>query len=398
MTDSLRLDRTATLPSDGTAGTLVGRVWRPELGGPSPVVLRGDDVIDVSAVYGTVSEIGELADPAAALAAIVVEAGAGERIGTIDELLANSVEADRDPSKPFLLSPVDLQVLKAAGVTFAVSMIERVIEERVRGDLEAAASMREEILAEIGTDLSAVKPGSESAAALKRYLLERGLWSQYLEVGIGPDAEIFTKAPVLSSVGVGSDVGVLSDSTWNNPEPEVVLAVASTGRIWGTTLGNDVNLRDIEGRSALLLGRAKDNNASCSLGPFIRVFDATFGIDDVRALEVDLRVDGDDGYVLAASSHMSKISRDPEDLVAQPLGDHHHYPDGAVLMLGTMFAPVDDRAEAGKGFTHHHGDVVTISTPALGSLVNRVKSSEECAPWVYGISALAKHLATRSAR
>ena len=393
MTDTLRLDRQSTLPADGTAGTLVGRVWRPELGGPSPVILRGDEVIDISRTYPTVSAIGELADPASALAAVD-----GDRIGSIDELLANSVEATRDPAKPFLLSPVDLQVLKAAGVTFAVSMIERVIEERVRGDLEAAASMRDEILTEIGTDLSAVKPGSESAAALKHYLLERGLWSQYLEVGIGPDAEIFTKAPVLSSVGVGSDVGVLSDSTWNNPEPEVVLLVTSTGRIWGTTLGNDVNLRDIEGRSALLLGRAKDNNASCALGPFIRVFDATFGIDDVRALEVGLRVEGEDGYTLAASSHMAKISRDPEDLVEQLMGDHHQYPDGAILMLGTMFAPVDDRDEAGKGFTHHRGDVVTISTPALGSLSNRVRLSEECAPWVYGISALTSHLVARSAQ
>ena len=393
MTDTLRLDRQSTLPADGTAGTLVGRVWRPELGGPSPVILRGDDVIDVSRTYPTVSAIGELADPASALAAVD-----GDRIGSIDELLANSVEATRDPAKPFLLSPVDLQVLKAAGVTFAVSMIERVIEERVRGDLEAAASMRDEILTEIGTDLSAVKPGSESAAALKRYLLERGLWSQYLEVGIGPDAEIFTKAPVLSSVGVGSDVGVLSDSTWTNPEPEVVLVVTSTGRIWGTTLGNDVNLRDIEGRSALLLGRAKDNNASCALGPFIRVFDATFGIDDVRALEVGLRVEGEDGYTLAASSHTAPTSREPDALGAQLTGEHHQYPDAARPPLPTMFAPVDDRDEAGKGFTHHRGDVVTISTPALGSLSNRVRLSEECAPWVYGISALTSHLVARSAQ
>ena len=391
MSETIRLTRESTLPTDGTAGTLVGRVWRPELGGPSPVVLRGDDVVDVSASFPTVSAIGELADPAAALAGVD-----GERVCSIDELLANSVEADRDETRPFLLSPVDLHVLKAAGVTFAVSMIERVIEERVRGDLEAAATMREEILAEIGTDLGSVKPGSESAAALKRFLLERGLWSQYLEVGIGPDAEIFTKAPVLSSVGVGSDVGVLSDSTWNNPEPEVVLAVSSTGSIWGVTLGNDVNLRDIEGRSALLLGRAKDNNASCALGPFIRVLDSAFGLDDVRALEVGLRVEGEDGYTLAASSRMEMISRDPEDLVQQLMGDHHQYPDGAILMLGTMFAPVDDRDEAGKGFTHHRGDVVTISTPALGSLVNRVRSSEECAPWVYGISALTSHLVARS--
>ncbi len=393
MTEPIRLRREDILPADGTVGTLVGRVWRPDLGGPSPIVLRGEDAVDVSADYATVSEIGELPDPAAALAAVE-----GERVGSIDELLANSVEDDRDLSRPFLLSPVDFQVLKAAGVTFAVSMIERVIEERVRGDLDAAASMRDEILAEIGTDLAEVRPGGEAATALKRYLLDRGLWSQYLEVGIGPDAEIFTKAPVLSSVGVGADVGVLAASTWNNPEPEVVLAIASTGRIWGATLGNDVNLRDIEGRSALLLGRAKDNNASCSLGPFIRAFDPTFGLDDVRGLEVALRVEGEDGYRLAASSRMAMISRDPEDLVGQLLGDHHQYPDGAVLMLGTMFAPVDDRDEAGRGFTHHRGDVVRISTPTIGSLVNRVRSSEECAPWVYGIGALARHLAARTAR
>jgi len=381
----------AALPNDGYAGALAGRAWVPRLSGPSVIAVREAGVFDVSATFATMSELCEQDDPAAALAAVE-----GEPLGSLEDLLANTLPDSRDDTSPWLLSPIDLQVVKAAGVTFAVSMIERVIEERARGDLDAAALIRTTIMEEIGTDLKSIRPGSDQAAKLKAFLIEQGLWSQYLEVGIGPDAEIFTKAPVLASVGTAVEVGVLSTSTWNNPEPEVVLAVSSDGRIVGATLGNDVNLRDVEGRSALLLPKAKDNNASAALGPFIRFFSHDFTLDDVRNTTVTLQIEGADGFTLEATSPLSEISRDPEDLVAQLVGPHHQYPDGAVLYLGTLFAPIVDRSEPGKGFTHVVGDVVSISAPRLGTLVNRVQTSERCAPWQFGVAALMKNLAARS--
>lgn len=380
-----------TLPVDGLTGTLVGRIWDPRVGGPSPVVVRHDGVFDLSSRFATVRDLCETPDPAATAR----ETG-GELVGRFDDILANTDPATRDSARPWLLAPVDLQTLKAAGVTFAVSMIERVIEERVHGDFAAAASMRDQILAEIGTDLHELKPGSAEAAKLKDFLTSRGLWSQYLEVGIGADAEIFTKAPTLAAVGTAMSVGVLGSSNWNNPEPEVVVAVQASGRIVGAMLGNDVNLRDVEGRSALLLPKAKDNNASCALGPLLRLFDGTFDLDTVRSMSVRLEIDGTDGCHLDAVSQMSQISRDPAELVAQLIGPHHQYPDGAALMLGTMFAPVDDRDTPGMGFTHKQGDVVSISTDALGRLTNTVKPSEDCEPWNFGIADLMKNLAARN--
>ncbi|MDQ0736857.1 fumarylacetoacetate hydrolase family protein [Arthrobacter agilis] len=384
-------DGAQALPADGYAGTLIGRVWDPAAGGPSPVLIHEDGVFDLSATFPTVSELCEHPDPASA-----ARAGAGTRLGAFTDIYTNTLPGLQDTPAPRLLAPVDLQTLRAAGVTFAVSMIERVIEERVRGDIEAAARMRESILAEIGTDLHNVRPGSPDAVALKNYLVNEGLWSQYLEVGIGPDAEIFTKGPTLSAVGTAAQVGVLSTSLWNNPEPEVALIVSSTGRIAGTTLGNDVNLRDVEGRSALLLPKAKDNNASCALGPFIRLFDDTFDLDAVRRMRVSLEIDGRDGFHLEATSEMAQISRDPVDLVAQLTGPQHQYPDGAVLMLGTMFAPIVDRDVEDRGFTHKRGDVVRISSRELGSLVNYVEESERCEPWEFGIGSLMRNLASRN--
>ena len=387
---ALTLDSATTLPRDGTAGALAGRVWRPDLGGPSVVAVREDGVFDVTARFPTMRDLTETPDPAEAL-----RGAAGERIGGLDAILANTVPDGRDPAKPWLLAPIDLQAVKAAGVTFAVSMLERVIEERARGDHAAAAGIRAEIVALVGDDFSKLRPGSDKAMRLKAALIARGAWSQYLEVGIGPDAEIFTKAQPLAAVGTGADAGLHPASAWNNPEPEAVLVVASDGRIVGATLGNDVNLRDVEGRSALLLGKAKDNNASCALGPFLRFFDATFSLDHLRAMEIALTVEGPDGYRLDGGSSMSKISRDPADLAAEMIGENHQYPDGAVLFLGTLFAPVEDRGAPGQGFTHAIGDIVTVAAPELGSLRNRMRLCADCPPWTYGTSHLMRHLASR---
>src|SRR5437588_12626940 len=357
----LQLDPRSTLPTDSTSGTLVGRVWRPELNGPSVVAVRADGVFDISRSYPTMRDLAEAPDPAAAVA------GAhADRFTDLAVLLANT-EDRRDPHKPHLLAPIDLQAIKAAGVTFAISLLERVIEEQARGAPERAALARAEVESALGGAIEKIKPGSPQAMELKKLLREKGLWWQYLEVGIGPDAEIFTKAPPMAAVGTGAAIGVLAQSTWNNPEPEVVVVVNSRGEIVGATLGNDVNLRDLEGRSALLLGKSKDNNGSTAIGPFIRLFDNTFTLDDVRRAQVALTVKGADGFVLDGSSDLGKISRDPADLVAQMIGSHHQYPDGAVLFLGTMFAPVKDRDAPGMGFTHHPGYVTSITTDPVAS-------------------------------
>ncbi|WP_423210926.1 fumarylacetoacetate hydrolase family protein [Paracoccus yeei] len=358
------------LPQDGI---FVGRVWRPGIG-PCLVTLRDGALVDItSRTVPTMRDLIELDDPVAHVRATPGTPVAEHR----------------------LLAPCDLQAVKASGVTFAASMVERVIEEKAAGDANAAEAIRARIGAAIGASLRGIKPGSPEAARVKDLLIAEGLWSQYLEVGIGPDAEIFTKCQPMAAVGHGADVGLHPISRWNNPEPEIVLAVDSRGRIKGATLGNDVNLRDVEGRSALLLGKAKDNNASCAIGPMIRLFDADYTLDHVRRAELTLRVEGQDGFVLDGASSMSQISRDPADLVAQMLGRHHQYPDGAMLFLGTLFAPTQDRDAPGQGFTHHPGDVVTISEPRLGALQNTVRLSTECPEWRFGTGALMRNLAAR---
>ncbi|MBE7368827.1 fumarylacetoacetate hydrolase family protein [Ramlibacter pallidus] len=379
----------STLPADAQQATLVGRVW---IEGQGPVLVRADHeaVYDLSGLAPTCSALLERPNAAAA-----VRAHAAPRIASVQEVIANSPEDVRADGTPWLLAPCDLQAVKASGVTFVASMLERVIEEQARGNPALAESVRKEVVAVIGDDLSKVKPGSPEAARLKEVLLAKNMWSQYLEVGIGPDAEIFTKSQPMSAVGTGAEIGIHPKSEWNNPEPEIVLVVNSRGETVGATLGNDVNLRDFEGRSALLLGKAKDNNASCAIGPFIRLFDDGFGIADVRRVELAMKVTGPEGFVMDGSSKLSLISRDPLDLVTHAIGPNHQYPDGLVLFLGTMFAPTQDRFGPGQGFTHSVGDIVAISTPRLGTLANRVNTSDRIAPWRYGVSALMRDLSRR---
>ncbi|HEY5784660.1 MAG TPA: fumarylacetoacetate hydrolase family protein [Microlunatus sp.] len=365
------------LPADRSSGTFVGRLLAPD--GPCVVALRGDELVDLTLITPTMADL--LERPAVREFAAFGQAG---RSWALD-----------DPSVR-LLAPIDLQVIKAAGVTFAVSMVERVIEERAAGDPQRAQEVRARVQSAIGGSIADIRPGSAKAASVKEALQAEGLWSQYLEVGIGPDPEIFTKAPVLSAVGSGAPIGVLARSAWNNPEPEVVLVARPDGRAVGATLGNDVNLRDFEGRSALLLGEAKDNNASCAIGPMIRLFDEAFTLDQVAAADVSLRIVGaDDAFELTATSSMSQMSRTLPELLSHTRGDHHQYPDGFALFTGTMFAPTKDRDAPGMGFTHHEGDVVTISTPRLGTLINTVTSSEAAPPWETGIRALWRNLADR---
>jgi fumarylacetoacetate (FAA) hydrolase family protein len=387
---TLNLTEATTLPNDHFAGALAGRVWRPDANGPSVVAIREKGVFDISAAFPTVRDLCETRSPAEAL-----RAAEGPRLGALSDILAHTPRDRRGSNDPHLLAPIDLQAIKAAGVTFAQSLLERVIEERARGSREGAAKAREEIISVLGDDLSTLKPGSPAAMRLKDALVKAGAWSQYLEVGIGPDAEVFTKSQPMSAVGTGDDAGFHSASFWNNPEPEIALAVASSGAIVGATLANDVNLRDFEGRSALLLGKAKDQNASCAIGPFLRFFDERFTLDDVRRATISLVVEGEDGFLLEGGSSMAKISRDPTDIAAQTIGANHAYPDGFVLLLGTMFAPVADRGAPGMGFTHKTGDIVTIGAEKLGRLVNRMRPCEECERWTFGVGALMRNLAQR---
>ncbi len=379
------------LPDDGCTGVLVGRAWAPgATPGPAVVAIRPDGVYDIGRRVPTVAALLDAEDPVA-----LVRGEDGSRLGPLDEILDNGPEDRRDPDRPWFLAPADLQAIKACGVTFVKSLLERVIEEQARGDPARADDIRRAVAAEVGADLKAVKPGSEAAARLKQALIDRGMWSQYLEVGIGPHAEVFTKCQPMSAVGVCADIGLHPESTWNNPEPEIVLVVNPRGVLVGATLGNDTNLRDFEGLSALLLGKAKDNNGSCALGPFIRLLDETFSLDDVRQAEVRLEVRGDDGFGLDDVSSMREISRDVLDLIAQTINANHQYPDGLMLFTGTMFAPTQDRDGPGRGFTHKPGDKVSISSAKLGTLVNRVGHSDRLPPWTFGAHALMRNLAAR---
>jgi fumarylacetoacetate (FAA) hydrolase family protein len=386
------MESAAYLPADLDSALLVGRVWRgPPASGPSVVAVRRGQVFDIT---GAAPTLADLLDSGAKRLDIA-QNFPGEALGTVQALIARSLPGADGQGLPTLLAPCDLQPVKAAGVTFAVSLLERLIEEQAGGDAARAVEVRAALTEVMGADLSRIQPGSPAAMKLKDELVRRGAWSQYLEVGIGPDAEVFSKSPPMSSVGFGARVGLLPASLWNNPEPEIVLAVDSRGAIVGATLGNDVNLRDIEGRSALLLTKAKDNNGSCAIGPFVRLFDDAFTLEIVRHAQVSMKIEGDDGFVLEAVSNMAQISRDPEDLVRQTLGDHHQYPDGVMLFLGTMFSPIKDRDAPGSGFTHHLGDTVSISTPALGALLNEVQLCTEIPPWSFGVRALYANLARR---
>jgi fumarylacetoacetate (FAA) hydrolase family protein len=380
------------LPHDAQRALLIGRVWLAPTG-PVLCLVTPDTVFDLSAVAATSADLLALPAPAQAVAAARAQL---PRLADTAAVLANSMEATRNPALPYFLAPCDLQPIKAAGVTFVASMLERVIEEQAHGDASKAQAVRASIAKIVGDNLRAVVPGSEKAAQVKVVLTQLGLWSQYLEVGIGKDAEVFTKSQPMSAVGYGAQIGIHPESHWNNPEPEIVLAVSPTGVVHGVTLGNDVNLRDFEGRSALLLGKAKDNNASCAIGPFIRLFDAHFSMDDVRQCELGLTVTDDTGFLMQGTSPISQISRDPLDLVAQTINANHQYPDGFMLFLGTMFAPTQDRFAPGQGFTHAVGDVVSVHTSRLGTLTNRVNTSDQIAPWTFGARDLMRSLARRN--
>ncbi|HEX4986369.1 MAG TPA: fumarylacetoacetate hydrolase family protein [Burkholderiales bacterium] len=383
------------LPSDAQRATLVGRAWMPgRNGGPSPIAVAQGRAWDLSRVAPTTSELLNMREPVR----VVREAIAGgwaKPAGAIADLAANAHADRRDPAGPYLLAPCDLQALRACGVTFVASMLERVIEEHAKGDLARAEEIRRSIGEEIGAEIRTVRPGTPEAKRVKDSLIKRNLWSQYLEVGIGPDAEVFNKSQPMSAVGLGAEIGVRADSSWNNPEPEVVLAINRAGAVVGAALGNDVNLRDFEGRSALLLGKAKDNNASCAIGPFIRLFDTHYGIDDLRRTHIRIGIEGPEGYKLEGESRLEAISRDPLDLARQAVNRTHQYPDGTMLFLGTQFAPVQDRDQPGKGFTHKVGDVVSIRADSLGMLVNRVNHCDKVTPWTYGVGDLMRNLAAR---
>jgi fumarylacetoacetate (FAA) hydrolase family protein len=378
------------LPADRDA-LLIGRAWAPAAGGPCVIGVRGEDAVDLTATWPTVSQLLNTASPVD-IRAVIQTAPA---LAGMDALVANSVEGSRDAARPWLLAPNDLQAVKASGVTFVASLLERVIEERARGNPALADGVRREIQAIVGPDLRGVKPGSPEAARIKEVLVAQGMWSQYLEVGIGPDAELFTKCPPMAAVGLGARVGIHPASVWNNPEPELVLVVNGAGTIVAVALGNDVNLRDVEGRSALLLGRAKDNNASCAVGPLFRVLDRTFDLDAVRRIDFETVVEGPDAFRITHTTHVAEISRDLADLAGQAIGRFHHYPDGLILFIGTMFTPLDDRGAPGSGFTHKVGDVVRISAPALGALVNEVVHCDQAEPWSFGTGALMANLARR---
>ena len=382
------------LPADWRQSVLVGRIWLPgPNGGPTPVVLFEGTLYDVSRFFSTTSDLLNTSNPLRVIR-LAVESGAPE-VPQLPQIIANSDYRLRVERYPYFLCPVDLQAIKAAGVTFVSSMVERVIEEHAKGDLKAAEAIRNRIGQEIGGSIENIVPGSTAASKLKRSLQARGLWSQYLEVGIGPDAEVFTKAQPLSAVGSGAQIGIRADSKWNNPEPELVLAVNRAGTVVGATLGNDVNLRDFEGRSALLLGKAKDNNASCAIGPFVRIFDRSFSVGQALRSKIRVSVDGMDGFKLRGSSDVSQISRSPLEIIKQTINRTHQYPDGVVVFLGTQFAPTKDRGEKGKGFSHKVGDVVRIGSDQLGVLVNEVAQSNKVTPWTYGIADLMRNLASR---
>jgi len=380
------------LPDECREGTWLGRAWLPasfapsNIAGPHVITVRDGQVIELSDCFDSIADITRHPTPTAA-----VQNATGVSICSLNTLLENSLfyklPADiRKSQQPSLLAPNDIQAIKACGVTFVASLIERVIEEKALGNPSKAEEIRAVVHAAIGDNLKDIEPGSPQTEILKAKLIAQGIWSAYLEVGIGPDVEVFTKSQPMSAIPCGSQLGVLETSQWNNPEPEVAFLVSPQGSFLGAALANDVNLRDYEGRSSLLLGKAKDQNGSCPIGPMFRLFDDSYSLDDAANTEVNLSIVGEDGFCSTGENRMSEISRSVDSIIKQVCNGSHQYPDGIAIMLGTMFAPTEDRGEEGMGFTHKVGDRVEISSPKLGKLVNWVNYCHEIPEWSYGIA------------
>jgi len=382
-----KLTAAQVLPSDGYAGTLVGRALFPGVfPGPCVVAIREDGVHNISGTVPTMAQLLNAPNPLATLQRALRNC---VYLGPLESLLENSTPSTHDPLKPYLLTPIDLQAVKAVGLTFVNGLLQRFADDN--GGAATVAKMEKAA----GVALGKILPGSEEAARLRTALMEDGLWNDTLEVGFGPDVELFTKAQPLSAVGTGAEIAVLPTSKQTFAEPEVVLMLNADGKICGATLGCDMTARDVEARSLLLLGRAKDQNATCAVGPFIRLFDQTFSLPNVQGMNLTYAFEGADDAVFTDTGSMDQIGRGLITLARQVVNEHHGYPDGVALFTGCMFKAPSSRGASDTPFTHQVGDVVIIKASPLGTLINRVNTTDKVRPWSFGMSDLMANLANR---